>query len=359
MRLPRIALLLSAAAALSSCNGGEKDLTEVRVMTYNLAVGIDLDTIFLQSSLLGVMKQAEVAWAQKDQSDFAVRARAVAAEIASARPDIVGLQEVAQFYRQFPPDGPPPPYGPGTTAGGAPVKDFLALLLGELQARGLDYAQVTAGATRGEVANADVEVTGATSGGTPTADYRIVDREAMIARSGIQVTAVRTGNYAAHIDVPIPGLPTAFPYHRGWVAVDAVKDGKSFTVLTTHLDAFDPRVQGAQARELLALVSSSRPTLVIGDMNSDPSDAAWPAHGILVSPTTGFSDTAAEVGATAPSCCFDAITVDPDAKLARRVDLVLHSPHFEARSAEVRGTAQVDGKWPSDHAGVSAVLGLE
>jgi endonuclease/exonuclease/phosphatase family metal-dependent hydrolase len=358
MRLLRIALPLAAAALLASCDG-KKDLTEVRVMTYNLAVGIDLDTIFLQSSLLGVMKQAEVAWGQKDQSDFAVRARAIAAEIDAARPDVVGLQEVAQFYRQFPPDGPPAPYGPGTTAGGTPVKDFLSLLLAELQARNLDYALVTDGATQGLVANADVEVTGASSNGTPTADYRIVDREAMIARSGIQVSRVRRGNYAAHIEVPIPGLPTPFPYNRGWVAVDAVKDGKAFTVLSTHLDAFDPRVQGAQAQELLALVSSSAPTLVIGDMNSDPSDAAWPAHGILVSRTTGFADTAAEVGASAPSCCYDPVTSDPNAALSRRVDLVLHSPHFEARSVALHGTAQQNGLWPSDHAGVSAVLGLE
>jgi endonuclease/exonuclease/phosphatase family metal-dependent hydrolase len=209
------------------------------------------------------------------------------------------------------------------------------------------------------VANADVEVTGATSAGVPTADYRIVDREAMIARTGLQISAVRRGNYSAHIDVPIPGLPTPFPYHRGWVAVDALKDGKAFTVLSTHLDAFDPRVQGAQARELLALVSSATPTIVLGDMNSDPSDTGWPAHGILVSPTTGFADTAEEVGARAPSCCFDAITTDPAAKLTRRVDLVLHSPHFEARSVELRGTTMKNGLWPSDHDGVSATLGLE
>jgi endonuclease/exonuclease/phosphatase family metal-dependent hydrolase len=360
MRLPRIALSLGFAAVVVSCNG-KKDLTDVRVMTYNLAVGIDLDTIFLQPTLLAVEKQAEIAWAQKDESDFAVRAKAVAAQIAAAQPDVVGLQEVAQFFRQFPPDGPPPPYGPGTPAGGTPVKDFLTLLLAELNAGGPVYsvASTPGTADQGIVTNADVEVTGADANGNFTADYRVVDREAVIVRNGFTVTSVRKGNYAAHIDVPIPGLPTPFPYQRGWIVVDGVKGGKAFTFLSTHLDAFDPRVQGAQAHELLAIVSSSTPTLVVGDMNSDPADAAWPAHGILVSSTTGFADSAADVGASAPSCCYDAICKDPNARPTRRVDLVLHSPHFEARSVELRGTAMENGLWPSDHDGVSAVLGLE
>lgn len=360
MRLPRIAPLVAVAALVASCNGDDKkDLREVRVMTYNLAVGIDLDTIFLQPTLLGVEKQAEIAWAQKDESNFEVRAVAVAEQIDAARPDLVGLQEVAQFFRQFPPDGPPPPFGPGTLAGGTPVKDFLVLLLAELQKRSLDYAVVSDGTTQGVVTNADVEVTGADANGTPTADYRVVDREVVIARSGVTVTRVRRGNYAAHIDVPIPGLPTPFPYQRGWVAVDVLKDGKAFTFLSTHLDAFDPRVQGAQAHELLGIVSSGAPTLVVGDMNSDPADTAWPAHGVLVTPTTGFADSASELGASAPSCCYDAICKDPNARPTRRVDLVLHSPHFEARSVELRGTSMENGLWPSDHRGVSAVLGLE
>ncbi|HEY6003614.1 MAG TPA: endonuclease/exonuclease/phosphatase family protein [Anaeromyxobacter sp.] len=360
MKLPRIALVLALATLFAGCPG-KKDLTEVRVMTYNVAVGINLDAIFLQPTLLGVMKQAEIAWGEKDTSDFAVRAKAIAAEIDAARPDIVGLQEVVQFFSQNPPDGPPAPYGPGTPAN-VKVKDFLDLLSTELAARGLDYQVVsdTTGET-GVVKNADVEVTGATAGGTPTADYRVIDREVVLAsKSAVTISRVRKGNYAAHIDVPIPGLPTPFPYPRGWVAVDATKSGKAFTLLSTHLDAFDPRVQGAQAHEVLALVSAGTPTLIVGDLNSDPTDVAWPAHGILVSSTTGFADTATEVGANeVPSCCYDAICSDPNAKLTRRVDQVLHSPHFAPRSVALHGTAMANGLWPSDHAGVSAVLDLE
>lgn len=360
MKALRTALVL-AAALFAGCNG-DPDQTEVRAMTYNLAVGIDLDTIFLQPTLLDVMKQAEVAWGQKDQSDFALRAVAIAAEIDAARPDLVGLQEVAQYWSQSPPDGPKPPFGPGTPAATL-AKDFLVLLLAQLQARGLDYAVVNDGTTEGIVENADVEVTGATTAGVPTADYRIVDREVVLARAGVEVLAVRKGNFAAAIAVPVPGLPEPYPYKRGWVAVDARKGGKAFTFVSTHLDAFDPRVQSAQATELLALAPSSAPTLVVGDMNSDPQDVAWPAYGMLVSATTGYSDSAAEVGAGGDTCCYDAVCSDPGATLTRHIDLVLRSPHFEARSAAIHGTAMVStslgNRWPSDHAGVSVVLGLE
>ena len=360
MRPKRTAVFLAVAALFVGCRGNN-DLGEVRVMTYNLAVGIDLDTIFRQPTLLGVMQQAEIAWGQKDTSDFAVRAKAVAAQIEAARPDLVGLQEVAQYYSQLPPDGPPAPYGAGTVAPTL-AKDFLVILMAELQARGLDYVIVSDGTNQGVVTNADVEVTGADVNGTPTADYRIVDREAVLARSGIRVDRVRTGTFGAHIAVPIPGLPAEYPYYRSWVAVDAAKNGKAFTFLSTHLDPFDPRVQGAQARELLGVVSPSTPTVVVGDMNSDPADVAWPAHGILVSPEGGFTDTAAELGAGAPSCCRDAVCIDPNAALTRRVDLVLHSPHFQGQGVALHGAAASDfqsGLWPADHAGVSAVLGLE
>jgi endonuclease/exonuclease/phosphatase family metal-dependent hydrolase len=362
MKLPRIALVVALAfAALAGGCPGKKDLTEVRVMTYNIAIGIDLDSIFLQSTLLGVMEQAEIAWHQKDQSTFAVRAKAIAAEIDAARPDVVGLQEVVQFYTQAPPDGPPPPYGPGTPAG-TKVEDFLDLLQAELTARGLDYQVASdGGGNASTVNNADVEVTGATSGGVPTADYRVIDREVvLVSRGSVTVSRVRKGNYAAHINVPIPGLGTPFPYPRGWVAVDVTKSGKPFTVLSTHLDAFEPSVQALQAHELLGIAPSSAPTIVLGDMNSDPFDAAWPAHGILVSSTTGFSDTATEVGANeVKSCCYDALCSDPGATLTRRVDLVLHSAHFAPKSVALHGTAMSNGLWPSDHAGVSAVLELE
>lgn len=354
MRLTRIPHLLAAAALFTACPS--EDFTQVRVMTQNLAIGIELEPILGAPDFASIPPLVQTAWAQKDTSDFDLRVGRIADAIQASGADLVGLQEVIQFFHD--PTGP----APAITS----AKDFLASLLAELASRGLDYD--LAGADEAVVSNADIELPG-----TQGEDYRVVDREAVIVRAGIAVTAVRKGNYAAYLPLEIGGsMP--FQYMRGWVAVDAVKDGKAFTFVSTHLEPFHPGVQSAQTSELLAIVDARVPTIVVGDMNSDPTDVAWPAYGMLVSPTTGFADAAAAVGANGPTCCRDALCslpppppeapagTPPD--LERRVDLILHSPHFQTASVSVHGAADADystatSLWPADHAGVSAVLEIE
>jgi len=368
MRLTRTALLLAAASLFVGCPPGH-DLTEVRVMTWNLAIGIELEPILGAPSWSAIPPLVQTAWTQRTTSDFSKRVGRIADGIQASGADVVGLQEVVDFFTST--TSTPIPT-PATTPATNPPGDFLAMLLAELASRNLGYALATDGTTDGVVSNADIQLPG-----TQGEDYRVVDREAVLVRSGITVSRVRTGNYVAELLLGFPGPTGAtipFRYKRGWVAVDAVKNGKAFTVLSTHLDAFSPGVQGAQAHELLGLLPPGMPALVLGDMNSDPQDAAWPAWGILVSPTTGLADTARDVGASGKTCCRDALCSVPEPlppsdpsyvpQLTRRVDLVLHSPHFEAQSVALHGAAQADYSttsqlWPSDHAGVSAVLGLE
>lgn len=360
MRLTRNALPLAAAALVSAC-GSDDDFTEVRVMTQNLAVGIELEPVLLAPSFSAIPPLVEVAWQQKDLSDFAKRVDRIGAAIQASGADIVGLQEVIQFYDQIPPDGTP-----GLTPGATPatnlVKDFLALLLANLAGRGLEYAVVSDGTDQGLVSNADIELTGANESG-PTGDYRVIDREAIIARSGVRIVDVRSANYVTRLNLQIGGS-VPFAYKRGWVAVDAEKDGKAFTFVSTHLDPFDARVQLGQANELLGLLDSGRPSIVVGDINSEPNDTVWPAYGILVSPTTGFADAARDVGAEADTSGRDALCRDPADGLERRIDVVLHSPHFRTKSVAVYGASPADydpvsQTWPSDHAGVSAALEIE
>jgi endonuclease/exonuclease/phosphatase family metal-dependent hydrolase len=343
MRLTRIAPLLAAATLLTACPG--EDFTQVRVMTQNLAIGIELEPVLLAPDMASIPPLVDTAWAQKDQSDFALRAGRLADAIQASGADVVGLQEVIQFFSGTSP--------PATT----PAQDFLQLLLAELSSRGLSYALADDGTDSGVVSNADITLPG-TAG-----LYRVVDREAVLVRNGVTVSDVRRGNFTAHLALEIGGT-VPFQYERGWVALDAVKEGKAFTFVSTHLEPFDARVQSAQTTELLALVDPRTPTILVGDFNSDPHDPAWPAYGMLVSPTTGFSDSAAEKGVGDATCCRDALCADPAAPLERRVDLVLHSQHFQTASVSLHGAAAADysaasGTWPADHAGVSAVLEIE
>jgi len=354
MRLRPTAPLLAAAVVFSACNGDE-DLTEVRVMTQNLAIGIRLEPVLLAPSLGALPPLVQTAWNEKTETDFANRADRIADAIQASGADVVGLQEVIQFYDQTPADGTPG-LTPGATQASNLVTDFIALLLAKLQARGLDFALATDGTDQAIVANADIELTG-----TAGSDYRVIDREAVIVRSTVQVVDVRKGNFTAHLQLQIGGA-VPFAYNRGWVAVDAMKAGKFFTVVSTHLDPFDARVQSGQATELLAIARSDVPTILVGDFNSDPQDTAFPAYGTIVSPTTGFADAAADVSAGEKTCCREALMNDPNDGLERRVDLVLHSPHFQTKSVAVHGAAPADfsgGLWPSDHAGFSAVLELD
>ncbi len=353
MRLTRIPLLLAAVALFTACPS--EDFTQVRVMTQNLAIGIELEPLLGATSMTEVPGLVDTAWAQKDDSDFALRVGRIADAVQASGADVVGLQEVIQFYSGT--------SSPATTL----AKDFLQMLLDELSGRGLGYQLASDGTDPGVVSNADIELPG-TAG-----LYRVVDREAVIVRDGLTITDVRTANYTAHLSLVLGGA-VPFEYERGWVAVDLVKDGKAFTFVSTHLEPFHPGVQSAQTSELLAIVDSRVPTILVGDMNSDPTDVAWPAYGMLVSSTTGFADAAAEVGAGGPTCCRDALCTLPpppaDAPagtppdLERRVDLILHSPHFQAASVVLHGAADADyatttSLWPADHAGVSAVLEIE
>jgi len=95
----------SAAAASPSATdpgnaGGNKLLT---VMTRNLYLGAELTGVFGKSGLDFLLATTDV-WRMVQRNDFAVRAEAIAGEIAAARPDVIGLQEVYTWRIQVPGD---------------------------------------------------------------------------------------------------------------------------------------------------------------------------------------------------------------------------------------------------------------
>jgi endonuclease/exonuclease/phosphatase family metal-dependent hydrolase len=61
---------------------------------------------------------------------------------------------------------------------------------------------------------------------------------------------------------------------RGWISVDGKLRGKDFRFVTTHLDGFDPRVQAAQASELVqgpqGPGNTNLPVIIAGDLNVAP-----------------------------------------------------------------------------------------
>ena len=61
------------------------------------------------------------------------------------------------------------------------------------------------------------------------------------------------------------------------------------------------------------------------------------------------------------TCCQDPDLRNPMSKLSLRIDLVIVPPHTEIEEVELFGAdpaAHTSGLWPSDHAGVVAILKL-
>ncbi len=245
----------------------------------------------------------------------------------------------------------------GTTPATAVLFDFEATLLAELAARGLDYR------VAGRIQNTDVELP-MIKPGPAFDDVRVTDYDAVLARGDVQISNVLEKNFA----VALPAGPITVL--RGFVAVDATVNGRTYRFVNTHLEPFSLDVQLAQASELLAdLHSETRPVIAVGDFNTPAPAGA--TYGVLR--TNGYLDVwdhrpqPAEPGLT---CCHVADLSNVTPALSSRIDLILvrNAESLGPRSglflvqADVVGEETRDrtesGLWPSDHAGVVPRLQL-
>ena len=80
--------------------------------------------------------EADAMWDTVEQTDFGVRSKLLADEIAAARPDLVGLQEVALWR-----SGPVGMGGVIVPSASTVEYDFLAMLRQELEAAGVTFAR--------------------------------------------------------------------------------------------------------------------------------------------------------------------------------------------------------------------------
>lgn len=347
-------------ASSERADGGASAL---KVLTRNLYLGADLTPLFGVTTPPELFAAVGQVFATVQATDFPERAKALADEIAASDPHIVGLQEATLWRSQTPSDFPSPPNAPDIEY------DFLTLLLDELSARGKHYA---AAAT---VQNDDAEAPRITPGGLQ--DIRLTDRDIILARTDLPAHVFAVGNaqgenFAARLTVPNP-LLGSITVTRGWIAVDVSLHGQTIRVVNTHLERTAPAVQVAQGAELLAgPLDTTLPTVLLGDLNSAaggigavPGQSDTPTYETLRA--AGFADAAVtkakkrgkKAGFT---CCQDADLANAASTLSERIDFVLTRGGITASSANRVGADPGDrtpsGLWPSDHAGVRAVLHL-
>lgn len=374
--LPLLALILAACggsdpgaaasatpispSALDPGNaGGNKRLT---VMSWNLYLGAELGPVIAATSEAELVAASTAAWAMVVKNDFRVRAAAIADQIASARPELIGLQE-AYTWRLG--DSP---------ASMAVVFDYVQTLLDELAARGLRY-RVAARTTL-----TDLQAPIMRSVDPPAlALVRGTDSEVILARGD-----VRTANPGAHVfpsehllQLSVLGAP--LEVKRGWASVDVKHQGVWLRFASTHLEAFHPILRAAQALDLAAaLAGETSPVVLVGDLNSDPGDEIVANRdAYLAIAGSGFEDAwrsiqarqgTDEPGFTSP---FPEDLTAPEIALDERIDFVMLRGALTPETMAVLGTDASERacvvtlaeeevcRWPSDHAGLRATLRLE
>jgi endonuclease/exonuclease/phosphatase family metal-dependent hydrolase len=346
MRRLALALLLALALPVPA----PADPALLRVLTRNVYVGFDVDTILaaLTGDPATLPLVAKQAFDAVQATDFGQRAEALAREIGRTRPDVVGLQEVSLFRVED-----PPTLGPATDV----AIDFLALLQAALAARGLAYDVAVS------LANLDAEVPALRDDFTCCRDIRLTDREVLLVRSGLPVLQTLSANFAAILTTPCAACPGGlFAVPRGWVAADVSVGDQVVRIVSTHLE-IEPAapVQEAQALELLAGPASTAPPVVLlGDFNSRADGTGTATYDILTA--AGFADAWLDVHPRRPgfTCCHQADLLNRRPALDQRLDLVLTAGDVQALTATVvgeqHGDRTADGLWPSDHAGLAVRL---
>jgi hypothetical protein len=339
------------------------------VMTQNVYVGGYVDRIVHAEDPNEIPFLVTQTFMEMLSTNFYYRAEAIADEVMKRKPHLVGLQEISTIYRQSPGDAV---YG-GTTPAEDLIFDYLQILRDAIAARGLEYE------IAGLIKNFDVEMP-MFVGPDPYDplcydDVRLIDFDVILARNDVKISAKKEENYTDHIN-----LMGAIPILRGYVAVKAKVGHKNYWVANTHLEPDDPFVKQNQAMELITFLQKKKhPVIVIGDLNAPASEDAtyqtflengyvdaWTRN--LVTPKTpGFTNS------SNPDPELGPILRDPDRILDQRIDLILVKSQIGICGYHFIGPVWAyvvgdelddmilnpdDGTmmWPSDHAGVIALL---
>jgi hypothetical protein len=336
------------------------------VMTRNLYLGADLTPAILAPTLPQFVKANGQILREVTANNFPVRAEGLADEILRAKPDLVGLQEVA-LWRTAPPSLEPVLTGVPTAT--TVRYDYLAELLAELN-RGPDRYEVVVVQNEFDL-EAPADENGVAGDGPNPAiadaeiNGRLTMRDVILARTsgGVQTKNPQSANFATNLVVPVAGVPITVK--RGWTATDARVRGTGwFRFVNTHLEAFHPLIRQAQAAELVAPTgpaTSDLPVVLVGDLNSDDDTVSGPdrlAYETLLA--AGMVNRSTD---DPLSCCLDSSLLavgagGSEADFDHQVDHILtRDPETVTLvRSEVSGIQPVNGYWNSDHAGVFSAL---
>lgn len=245
---------------------------KVKVMSRNLYLGADLTGALEATSSTELAFAAQEIWNDVHTTDFPNRAKLLGKEIRDARPDLVGLQEVALWRGDSIAPSQDGPVTPATEV----EYDFLDLLMDQLNKREKTYKIVR------QQREADIEAP--LSGGDP-GDGRLTMRDVVLAKvkSGVTTRFDYSERFDKEDSLVVEDIGGVVGFDvtvwRGFIAMDANVRGTEFRFVNSHLEAFDNTAKLAQAEELVAPLPDdlgpanpsavATPVVLVGDLNSD------------------------------------------------------------------------------------------
>jgi len=366
--------LLIAGHATAKPKPAKPKPTNVKVMTRNIYLGADLTPAIEAKGVSQFVEATGEILRQVTANDFPVRAKGLAKEILEKEPDLVGLQEVAEWRT-----GPP---SLETLLGGSKPHaetvryDYLAELLKQLNKGKQRYraavvepefdfeAPADENGVPGDGPNsliANAEING-----------RLTMRDVILAKVGDEVKTSHPtkGHYKSLFSEEISGAKVIVT--RGWAAVEASVDGSApFKFVDTHLESFDPQtvvpsIRAQQAAELVGpggpAAKGKVPVILVGDMNSDAKTAVQPGDGqayeALVKGGMRERSTYEPLG-----CCLETALLPVSgggnaSQFDHKVDHIMTNDPSQIKlvKSSVTGRKPANGFWDSDHAGLFSEL---
>ncbi|HKU28489.1 MAG TPA: endonuclease/exonuclease/phosphatase family protein, partial [Candidatus Sulfotelmatobacter sp.] len=334
----------AGSAATTPANNKDRTFS---VMTRNMDAGSDFGYVMKvalnpDATQLDILLAVSNTYAEMLASNIPGRAQAIAHEIQTTLPSVIGMQEITALRT-----------GPYGQAPDTVVVDGLKSLLDALEEQGVHYKAIAV------QTNASVDLPAFDASGNLVM-VGLTDYDAVLARTDLPVSELKISNIAMqHFGVVLPFSVAGqtIPFLRGWISMDVKERGKSYKFVTTHLETFNSDIQAAQANELInGPLISDLPVVLAGDMNSDASQQSWEnGPAILILQAAGFSDIWSQLRPSIPGLTWPLFAEDPPGSATpyQRIDLILtRGDGLRNSNIALTGLTPFNGVMGSDHAGV-------
>src|SRR4051794_23310593 len=306
---------------------------DVTFMTRNLFLGADLIPLATTKGAQFEAAAGNLLTTIK-ASDPDARMKLIAGEIAKAKPDLVGLQEVT-LWRTGPKNDPTPAKNV--------VVDYLATIKRELKRRHAHYRVVADQRT--------LSLEGPTN---QNVDLRFTDGNVVLARKGVKVRHAKSSDFKNQLKIPTQQLGT-ISVNRSFNQLDATVRGVKLHLVNAHLEAYSAATRLDQAKELVKRALRSKlPTVLVGDLNSGPKlEKPEDRPPYLAIAKAGFK----EARTSKAQCCFTDNLTGGASEWDHIVDHIMTRPKVKVVRSFVTGLEKTaSGLHPSDHGGVVSVL---